>query len=242
MDNNIILKATIQVFHECKTQSFPIDCIDILKHYGYRIYTYTELKKKNTELYKMCVEYSDDAFRVGSNKMIAYNDEKPIRRIRFSLMHELGHHVLNHSGDSRSNEQQANLFASYLLAPRMAIHYANCKNANDVSHAFDISHEAAENAFDDYRRWHRHVVMYKMSQYDKAMYAHFFDDKKKCFVWSIKKCDFCGKTLYNSIENHCSICTLPPAHTVHDTPDQSDRWDDNARILRSQRLKWLYDV
>ena len=239
MDSKI-LEATIKVFHECKVQSFPIDCIEILKHYGYRTYTYNELKKKNAELYEMCIGYSDDAFREGTSKIIAYNSEKPSGRIRFSLMHELGHHMLEHTGNTKSNEKEANLFSSYILAPRMAIHYAGCKNANDVSHIFNISHEAAENAFDDYRRWHRHVVIYKMSKCDKAMYAHFYNAEKKCFVWSIKKCSFCKSPLYNSADEHCRICNLPPADLPR--PYSSvDTWDDNVRILRSQHLKWLYD-
>lgn len=237
MDSKI-LEATIKVFHECKVQSFPIDCIEILKHYGYRTYTYNELKKKNTELYEMCIGYSDDAFREGTSKIIAYNSEKPAGRIRFSLMHELGHHMLEHTGNTKSNEKEANLFASYILAPRMAIHYAGCKNANDVSHIFNISHEAAENAFDDYRRWHRHVVIYKMSKCDKAMYDHFYNAKKKCFIWNKKKCVFCGRTLYNSIADSCSFCTIPPEPKIHVALES---WDDNAKILHSQHLKWLYD-
>lgn len=238
MDNKI-LEATIEVFRECKVKSFPIDCFELLKHYGYRIYTYHELKCKNTELYEMCVGYSDDAFRDGFTKIVAYNEEKPIGRIRFSLMHELGHHVLNHTGNSKTNEKDANTFASYILAPRMAIHYAKCKNANDVAHLFNLSHEASENAFDDYRRWHRHVIIYKMSQSDKAMYNQFYDENKKCFIWSIKKCDFCGTKLYNSPENHCKICTLPSLRESSCTDDIL--WEDNMRRFHAAHLKWLYD-
>lgn len=196
------------------------------------------MKGKNTELYEMCLAYSEDAFREGATMIVAYNDEKPTGRIRFSLMHELGHHILKHNGDSNNNEKEANAFASFILAPRMAIHYAKCKNANDVSHIFEMSHEAAKNAFDDYLRWHRRIVTYKMSQYDKAMYSHFYNAEHECFVWSVKKCDFCGKTLYNSIEDRCNICSLPPERTVRDC---SDVWDDNSRILHLQHLKWLYD-
>lgn len=239
MDNKI-LDATIEVFQECNVKSFPIDCFELLKHYGYRIYTYKELKNKNTELYDMCIGYSEDAFRDGFTKIIAYNEEKPYGRVRFSLMHELGHHVLNHTGNSRTNEKEANTFASFILAPRMAIHYAKCKNANDVAHLFKLSYEASVNAFDDYRRWHRHIVTFKMSASDKKMYNQFYNADKDCFIWNIKQCDFCGKTLYNSHDNHCKICTLPPYNeTVHSFRETV--WDDNDKLLRSAHLKWLYD-
>lgn len=239
MDYNRIVMATIEVFRKCDVHSFPIDCGDLLRHYGYRILTYNELLEKNLELYSLCMEYSEDAFRSGSSMMVAYNSERPHGRIRFSLMHELGHHVLRHTGTSDQNEKEANAFASYILAPRMAIHYSKCKNANDVAKIFDMSFEAADNAFIDYRRWHRNVVMYKMSPIDKIMYQHFYNTDQKCFVWSKQTCSFCGRVLYNSAERHCKICTLPP-----DPPKRSYAdvyYDDNERILQRQHLKWLYD-
>lgn len=240
MDYNKIVTATIDVFRECDVHSFPIDCGELLKHYGYRLFSYKELRDRNPELYSLSLGYSEDAFRAGASKIVAYNPDRPHGRIRFSLMHELGHHVLNHTGVSDQNEKEANAFASYILAPRMAIHYSRCKNANDVARLFDMSFEAADNAFIDYRRWHRNVVMYKMSAADKAMYSHFYYKDQKCFVWSKQNCCFCGRVLYNSMENHCKICTLPPAPKEH--YQYADRYyDDNDRILQRQHLKWLYD-
>lgn len=240
MDYNKIVTATIEVFRNCDVHSFPIDCGDLLKHYGYRLFSYKELRDRSPELYSLSLGYSEDAFRAGASRIVAYNPDRPHGRIRFSLMHELGHHVLEHTGVSDQNEKEANAFASHILAPRMAIHYSRCKNANDVARLFDMSFEAADNAFIDYRRWHRNVVIYKMSTVDKAMYAHFFNSDQKCFVWSKRSCCFCGKVLYNSMESHCKICTLPPA--------PKDRrlyaggyYDDNDRILQRQHLKWLYD-
>lgn len=240
MDYNKIVTATIEVFRRCDVHSFPIDCEGLLRQYGYRILTYKELLEKNHELYYLCMGYSEDAFRSGSAKIVAYNSERPYRRIRFSLMHELGHHVLGHTGTSDWNEKEANAFASHILAPRMAIHYSKCKNANDVARLFDMSLEAADNAFMDYRRWHRNVVMYKMTPIDKAMYTHFYNEEQKCFVWSKQNCCFCGKVLYNSAEDHCSICALPPlSREGHRYTDRY--YDDNDLILQRQHLKWLYD-
>lgn len=240
MDYNKIVTATIDVFRKCSVHSFPIDCEDLLKHYGYRLFSYKELRDRNPELYSLSLGYSEDAFRAGASKIVAYNPDRPHGRIRFSLMHELGHHVLGHTGVSDQNEKEANAFASHILAPRMAIHYSKCKNVNDVARLFDMSFEAADNAFIDYRRWHRNVVIYKMSTVDKAMYAHFFNSNQKCFVWSKRSCCFCGKVLYNSMESHCKICTLPPAPKERKLYT-GRYYDDNDRILQRQHLKWLYD-
>ncbi len=240
MDYNKIVTATIEVFRKCDIHSFPIDCGDLLKHYGYRLFSYKELRDLNPELYNLSLGYSEDAFRAGASKIVAYNPDRPHGRIRFSLMHELGHHVLGHNGASDLNEKEANAFASHILAPRMAIHYSKCKNANDVAKLFDMSFEAADNAFIDYRRWHRNVVICKMSTVDKAMYAHFYNKDQKCFVWSKQNCCFCGRVLYNSMEIHCKICTLPlaPKEQFQYT---AGYYDDNDRILQRQHLKWLYD-
>ena len=212
----------------------------MLKYYGYRLFSYKELRDRSPELYSLSLGYSEDAFRAGASKIVAYNPDRPHGRIRFSLMHELGHHVLEHTGVSDQNEKEANAFASHILAPRMAIHYSRCKNANDVARLFDMSFEAADNAFIDYRRWHRNVVMYKMSATDKAMYAHFYNKDQKCFVWSKQNCCFCGTVLYNSVESHCKICSLPPA-PKEQYQYTGGYYDDNDRILQRQHLKWLYD-
>ena len=59
----------------------------------------------------------------GAKRIIAYDENKSPFRIRFSIMHELGHIMLGHSRECAYNEQQANFFASNILAPRMAIHF-----------------------------------------------------------------------------------------------------------------------
>ena len=80
----------------------------------------------------------------------------------------------------------------------------------------------------------------KMDAADKAMYAHFYNKDQKCFVWSKQNCCFCGRVLYNSMESHCKICSLPPA-PKEQYQYTGGYYDDNDRILRRQHLKWLYD-
>ena len=168
MDTLRIQQEILDVFEKNSIYSFPIDCFSLLRKYGYECLKYSD---QNTEKRATCLQVSDDAFRL-KNK-IYYNDTLQNCRIRFTLMHELGHHVLNHTGDSQQNEADANYFASNILAPRIAIHYSECKNANDVSHIFSMSFSAAEIAFNDYRRWRRYIAYHKMSVLDKDMYRHF---------------------------------------------------------------------
>ena len=158
MNYTFILDKILSVFEECGVNSFPLDCANLISQYGYRVFTYQELKIKSPELYDICVACSDDAFRDMATKTVAYNTEAPKKRMYFSLAHELGHIVLGHLTETAKTEAEANFFASNILAPRMAIHYAQCKNEADVTRIFEISCEAAQYAFDDYRRWRRSIV------------------------------------------------------------------------------------
>lgn len=143
MDYNYIRKKSAEVIIECNVKKFPIDCFDILAHYGYKMYSYSKLYELNKELYDMCISYSQDAFRSGSTKIIAYNDKKPKTRTRFSLMHELGHDILEHKNDTPENESEANFFANNMLAPRIAIYYTRPKLISRISELFGISSSAA---------------------------------------------------------------------------------------------------
>ncbi|WP_346961167.1 ImmA/IrrE family metallo-endopeptidase [Faecalicatena contorta] len=240
MDTTQIVEATIRVYKDCHVKSFPIDCVSLLEYYGYRIFTYDDLWKKSKKLYDICLTCSEDAFRDGTNMIIAYNSHNSKGRIRFSLMHELGHHVLGHTGNSDQNEQEANAFASHILAPRMAIHYSKCKNAEDVSQIFDVSHNAAAIAFDSYRRWHRRIVTYKMSYIDKLLYGHFYDSENNCFVWNIKECSYCGAILYNSISDHCKACCVPEIDQKRSFVHQIPMYNIDMDLFRRLENNWLY--
>lgn len=147
-----IKQKILFVYRECGICSFPIDCFEILKHYGFIIRTYDEAKLKDPQLYKALRSYSDDAMKY--HNYIYYNHHGNIGRIRFSLMHELGHHILGHIGESKRNEDEADYFASNILAPRSLIYTLNCRNAEDVHTTFEISYAAANRAWYDYRhRW-----------------------------------------------------------------------------------------
>lgn len=238
MADTKIIAATLEVFQECKVRSFPVDCCSLLRHYGYKVYTYKELKMKNNELYEMCMGYSDDAFQDGCTGIIAYNQDKPAGRSRFSLMHELGHHVFAHVGNSARNEREANAFASNLLAPRIAIHYAHCHSASDVAHIFELSYEAASNAFADYQKWHARVARYSMTTLDQQMYQHFYHSSARRFVWNIRRCPSCGKALYNRQECGCQLTALPEYIPAFGTEDAWDR--DSDRQFKGALNRWLY--
>lgn len=186
MRNTDIQWAALQVFQECAVFSFPINCFHIAQQYKFKLIKYSSLPEAKR---LACLILSEDACLIGNS--LFYNDQMSDHRIRFSIAHELGHYILG-----SVDETDANQFASYLLAPRMAILYAKCMNRSDVSRVFNISEEAADYAFQDYHRWRKREV-YRMSSLDRNMYAHFYNKEAKKFVYSITYCHDCNEILYN---------------------------------------------
>lgn len=239
MNCNYIRDLAAETLIECDVKSFPLDCFQILEHYGYRIFSYSELRTKNKDAYEMCVKYSDDAFRIGGLNIIAYNDRKPRKRIRFSLIHELGHHVFDHKNDSKQNEQEANFFASNFLSPRIAMYYAKCKNVAEASELFDISTSAAYYASRDFSEWASEVARNGKHSYDSKLYFQFYNREKDKFIYSIKQCQMCGETLYNCESDFCQpVCSVPEFNKKI-VPFSS--YTEDYYTVEKLRNNWLYN-
>lgn len=229
LNNQHITRMTLETFKTCDTRSFPFDCRQALQEYGYRVFTYQELGRKNPELYELCISCSDEAYRDAAARIVAYNNTRPWRRIRFSLAHELGHIVLEHKQETAGNETAANAFASRLLAPRIAIHHAKCANHAEVAHIFELSLKAADYAFQDYRRWRR-MAGYRISAIDQDIYDHFYDSQAEAFVFHIRKCAWCNTLLYNQPEKYeCPLCAVSGYFYSKEPFD--DALSPEARIL-----------
>lgn len=230
-----IQNTILELYSKCNIKSFPIDCLKILQDCNIIVVPYSEIKQKRPALYKMCKTFSGDAFKLGFT--VYYNDLKQKNRIRFSLMHELGHILLCHDDNpTKEMEQDANIFSSNILAPRMAIHYAKCQNYNEVSKLFNISQQAADIAFKDYCQWRRYVGYYKMAKYDIDIYNHFRDSKLDKFVWSVKECYFCGKKIYNDCRHFCEI---PREDPTQQTAKQYQYTPPSEDFLKAED-QWLY--
>ena len=148
MNIDLIDNKILSIYKECKIQTFPIDCELILQHYGFVLYTYKELQNANKTLYNAAKSYSNDAFRFRMS--IYYNSCMPKNRIRFTLMHELGHFILGHQSQEIESEQEADYFASCMLVPRIAILRTGCTTADDIHDQFEVSYAAANRILSDF--------------------------------------------------------------------------------------------
>lgn len=194
MDINKIKQAALQVYEDCEIKSFPLSCASILAHYQLKLYSYQQLQEKSKDLYALCQKYSSDAFTYGT--AVCFNDKMPAERIRFSLMHELGHLLLH-----TENETAASLFASHLLAPRIILAKAGYQNEKETSLLFGISKEAAQYALHDVQTNHL-----QWASIDDELLAHFYNSEEKIYVYKISECPVCGGNIYNSLKNTCLQC------------------------------------
>lgn len=195
MDLQEIKQNVLLVYNNCQVKSFPISCTSILEHFHTKLYPYSYIKSANEELYQICQKYSKDAFTFQG--IICYNDSMPKERIRFTLMHELGHAML-----STENETLANQFASQILIPRSILIYSSLADIVSVSRLFCVSKEAASYALLDVQE---HTAAHQ-TDIDTKILKHFYDPVQKFYIFHTSECPVCGSTIYNSIHNTCLQC------------------------------------
>jgi Zn-dependent peptidase ImmA (M78 family) len=144
--NQSIIIDTFQGFSECT--GIPIDIL--------------------TAHDKMSDGYT---IKQGNTSIVLYNDSIRSERLNWTLAHEIGHILLNHSADDTISEIEANWFAAELLIPQCVLReisedYRNCEKtitAGNVQRLFGVSNQAAKYAL---RR------MCTQNQYN-----HYLEDK-----------------------------------------------------------------
>lgn len=114
--------------------------------------SYSELKEINFELYTICQSCTEDAFTY--EKIIAYNENNAPERIRFSLMHELGHFIMELPSTDKSFEDLADYFASNILVPRATIWHMRSDSVRNICRTYRVSCMAANRIYEDYKMCH----------------------------------------------------------------------------------------
>ena len=89
-----IKKIVVELFTELNLYDVPIDCFKICEMLGIVVIKYSDVKEEKR---KACKEFSKDGFCMEIEKndqsvfYIYYDDSMYDRRIRFTIMHEIGH-------------------------------------------------------------------------------------------------------------------------------------------------------
>lgn len=143
------------IFVKYKVKCIPVSGFEIASKMKITLIAYSGLSEKKL---KKALEVSEDGFFLeeDGHEYIFYNDiDRSYERQNWTILHEIGHIVLDHTGHSDHEEDEANFFAKYAIAPPVLIHKIGATSSYDVYMAFDISMEAAEYAYDYYLTWKR---------------------------------------------------------------------------------------
>lgn len=148
-----IKKAVVNTFVEYDISCIPISGFKLAAKMRIKIKPYSAYSKHTQHL---MLKKSADGFSVQLETgewTIFYNDSANGLRVNNTIMHELGHIILDHTEDSELAEKEVNFFAKYALAPPVLIHKLGLNTPDEISKTFEISHEAAGYASDYYKNW-----------------------------------------------------------------------------------------
>ena len=143
------------VFVKYKVKCIPVSGFEIATKMKITLIAYSGLSEKKLQ-YALLV--SEDGFFLEKDgrEYIFYNDiDRSYERQNWTILHEIGHIVLDHTGHSEHEEDEANFFAKYAIAPPILVHKIGATSAYEIYMAFDISMTAAEYAYEYYLIWKR---------------------------------------------------------------------------------------
>ncbi len=143
----------VALFERYDIRCIPISGFELACKMGIKLVPYSALAKDQC---MAAMKISSDGFYMEDNlgtDIIYYNDVVSYERLNMTLLHEIGHCVLDHEGESEEEETEANFFAKYAAAPPPLVHCLSDKSPESIEDAFCISYTAAVYAGNYYRKW-----------------------------------------------------------------------------------------
>ena len=133
---------------------FPVNCFEVAFLLGIAIKTYAEF---NAEDAAFIVSKCEDGFtiRKGEKYIIYYNDAIDRNRIKFTIWHEIAHIQLGHLERDCNlayewQEEEANHFAAYVMAPLVFVHRLGLSDPIMIADVCEISLECACHVYEHY--------------------------------------------------------------------------------------------
>ena len=153
----------------------PVNGFEIASRMGITLISYSSLNRKKLRWAK---RVSPDGFYYEDNEnnfgkeIIYYNDiDNSYERQNMTILHEIGHCVLDHTGENPDiEEEEANFFAKYIIAPPVLIDKIEPECPEDIMNFFDVSFEAACYALEYYQCWLRfHYAYGSYTSYERKL-------------------------------------------------------------------------
>ena len=145
--------AAYELLLSLKINRLPIDINSVIKKLpDVRLKTYGEIcTQTNMQFNEFITEvgseygYLNRRYKKGvCQYIILYNEIKSLETKRFTIVHELGHIILNHVKDDRISAQEANSFTRNFLCPIPIAIEKRLFTCTDYVNTYNISPIAAE--------------------------------------------------------------------------------------------------
>ena len=147
------------ILRKCRIRCIPINGFEIAMKLGIILCPYSALSSIQREA---AMKISTDGFFIEDNQernIIYYNDLKSYERTNMTILHEIGHCVLDHgvstNGHTEFEEAEAKFFAKYIAAPPPLIDRIHPESEWDIMEWFCIGWQAAHYAMLYYEKWKR---------------------------------------------------------------------------------------
>jgi Zn-dependent peptidase ImmA (M78 family) len=161
------------ILKTCRIRSIPINGFEIAIKCGILLRPYSALSDRQREA---VTRISSDGFFIEDKhgrSIIYYNDAPSFERINMTILHEVGHYILDHgisaNGNTDVEEAEAKFFAKYILAPPPLVDRIHPTSARDIMDWFCISWEASVYAFDNYNKWKRRHMYHDVEEYERII-------------------------------------------------------------------------
>lgn len=169
-----IKRIVVNMFVKYNVSCIPVNGFELATKMDIKVIPYSAIPESKRWLLQ---KKSEDGFSVEKTIdewYIYYNDKKDYGRINNTIMHEIGHIVLDHSEDSELAEKEVNFFAKYALVPPVLVHKLKLDNPTVISDIFNVSFEAACYAYSYYKKW----LQYGSPEYTvyELTLLHLFQD------------------------------------------------------------------
>lgn len=176
-----IQRSAYGIFARYGIDCIPIDCFRLCEKMGIVLRKYSDAptnhnvklaRKASKDGFCAEIEYIDEKGGTYTQWYVFYDDTMPSRRVRFTIMHEVGHIVLDHSEHSALAEAEANFFAAKSLAPLPLVHNIAPEDYLDIAEGFDISDDSALIVMQNYVKWLRYGSI-EYLDYEYALLIQF---------------------------------------------------------------------
>ncbi|WP_027206389.1 ImmA/IrrE family metallo-endopeptidase [Butyrivibrio fibrisolvens] len=161
-----IKEQVVELFYEYDIKCTPISAFEVAIKMGMTVWPYSSLGRIQRKAARMI---SDDGFSIETEDhkwIIFYNDAKSYGRINNTIMHEIAHFWLGHTKETDYEEAEAKFFAKYALAPPPLVHNMGEEiTVENIQNRFDISFDAASNAYNYYEKWKKKKCINNIIEY-----------------------------------------------------------------------------